>query len=82
MGYLRHSLGVRERFRRLGWRGLWLVAKHGLRAWLTAPVSTGAEMLRHDGVGWASDRRDGPVQHTVDREAAFGGSRSCSRGSS
>ena len=46
-----------ERCRRLGWLGLWLIAKRGLRAWLTAPVSTltllpddtgGARVKRHD----------------------------------
>ena len=30
--------GVADRVRRLGWLCLWLVAKHGLRLWLTAPV--------------------------------------------
>ena len=46
-----------ERFRRLGWLGLWLIAKRGLGTWLTAPVSTltllsddtgGTHVRRHD----------------------------------
>jgi hypothetical protein len=30
--------GVDDRLGRLGWLCLWLVAKHGMRLWLTAPV--------------------------------------------
>jgi len=34
-----------DRVRQLGWLVLWLVARHSLRVWLTAPASTGAETL-------------------------------------
>src|SRR5713101_7713606 len=30
---------LNERFRRMEWFVLWLVVKHGLRLWLTAPAS-------------------------------------------
>jgi hypothetical protein len=35
-----------ERFRRMALFILWLVARHCMRLWLTAPASTGAETLR------------------------------------
>ena len=51
MGYLRadvglmmhthggccRSLGVRDRLRRLGWLGLWLIARQSMYCWLTPP---------------------------------------------
>jgi hypothetical protein len=38
--FLRDHVAVRERFRRLGWLVLWLVARHSIRLWLAAPEST------------------------------------------
>jgi hypothetical protein len=37
---VRNHLGIKERLRRLRWRGLWLVAQHSMRLWLAARAST------------------------------------------
>jgi hypothetical protein len=35
---VRRHVSVKDWFRRLGWLGLWLVAQHGIRLWLTDPT--------------------------------------------
>ena len=32
------DVSVRDRFRRLGWWGLWFVAQHSMRLWLLDPT--------------------------------------------
>ena len=55
---VRHPLGVNDRFRRLGWLGLWLAARRSLGFWLTVPLSTSAATLGHDRLAGAADRPD------------------------
>ena len=42
--HLRLASSCRDRFRRLGWLGLWIVGKHGMRIWMTTPRETGERM--------------------------------------
>lgn len=78
---VRDSLGDNERFHRLGWRRLWLIARHSLRLWLTAPPSFGAATRRDDREGWSTDRRTA-VRCPETTIRFVEGVRSCSRGSS
>jgi hypothetical protein len=34
-----HHVSIKKRLRRLGWLGMWLVAQHAMRFWVTAPNS-------------------------------------------
>src|SRR5580765_3680644 len=79
--YLRQHESVEERFRRLGWLVLWLVARHSMRLWLTALESMPALVHnRWDGRLLADDRPG--VPYVVPGDAPSPDIRSCSRGSS
>ena len=42
--HLRLASSCRDRFRRLGWLGLWMVGKHAMRIWMTTPTATRERM--------------------------------------
>jgi len=80
--HVRHHVSVKDWFRRLGWLGLWLVARRSMRLWLAVPTLTGSRAV-------ILSRRNGRLVEepsvgvgTVADDTTRSACRSCAQGNS